>query len=88
MHVTAESPYEVRQSGERTLWDEVQAAYQWWVSVGEPAVDAWRFTITSSGQRVELPPLAGERRQPGQVAGSLRGHGVRLEPFSRGWRLS
>ncbi|MGH3829733.1 MAG: methyltransferase domain-containing protein [Pseudonocardiaceae bacterium] len=54
VHVTTEPPYEVRQSGERKLWDEVRAAHQWWVSVGEPAVDAWRFTRTPIGQRIEL----------------------------------
>ncbi|MGH8922436.1 MAG: methyltransferase domain-containing protein, partial [Actinomycetes bacterium] len=30
LHVTTEAPYEVSQSGERSLWDEVQTAYQWW----------------------------------------------------------
>jgi protein-L-isoaspartate(D-aspartate) O-methyltransferase len=55
LHITAEPPYEVRQSGQRKLWDEVETAYQWWIDAGKPAVDAWRFTVTPSGQRVELP---------------------------------
>jgi hypothetical protein len=55
LHTTAEPPYEVRQGGHRKLWDEVETAYRWWVEAGEPAGDAWRFTVTPSGQRVELP---------------------------------
>jgi len=54
LHVTPEPPYEVRQSGERTLWDEVDTAYRWWIDANQPAVEAWRFTVTASGQRVEL----------------------------------
>ena len=54
LQITTEAPYEVRQSGERKLWDEVETAYRWWVEAGEPAVDTWRFTIAPSGQRVEL----------------------------------
>ena len=54
LHVSAEPPYEVRQSGERKLWDEVHTAYRWWIDADQPAVDAWRFTVTASGQRVEL----------------------------------
>lgn len=54
LHVTTEAPYEVRQSGERTLWDEVQAAHRWWLDMGKPAADAWRFTIDPTGQRIEL----------------------------------
>jgi protein-L-isoaspartate(D-aspartate) O-methyltransferase len=54
LHVTTEAPYEVRQSGERKLWDEVQTAHQWWLDMGKPAADAWRFTIDPAGQRIEL----------------------------------
>jgi protein-L-isoaspartate(D-aspartate) O-methyltransferase len=54
LHTTAEPPYQVRQGGPRKLWDEVHSAYQWWINAGEPTVDAWKFTITPSGQRVEL----------------------------------
>jgi protein-L-isoaspartate(D-aspartate) O-methyltransferase len=54
LHVTTEAPYEVRQSGERKLWDEVQTAHQWWLDMGKPAADAWRFTIDPGGQRIEL----------------------------------
>jgi len=54
LHTTAEPPYEVRQGGRRKLWDEVETAYRWWVDAGEPAVDAWTFTVAPNGQRVEL----------------------------------
>lgn len=47
-------PYAVRQFGPRRLWDEVEAAYQWWVDHGSPTADRWRFTVTPHGQRVEL----------------------------------
>ncbi|MGH4008542.1 MAG: hypothetical protein ACRDTH_10380, partial [Pseudonocardiaceae bacterium] len=47
-------PYPVRQFGPRRLWDEVEAAYQWWVDHGSPAADRWWFTVTAQGQRVEL----------------------------------
>jgi protein-L-isoaspartate(D-aspartate) O-methyltransferase len=53
LHVTPETPYEVRQSGERPLWDEVETAYRWWLDADQPAVDAWTFTVTASGQRVK-----------------------------------
>jgi protein-L-isoaspartate O-methyltransferase len=56
LHLTTEAPYAVRQSGARTLFDEVATAYRWWVHAGEPTVDAWRFTVTPSRQRIELPP--------------------------------
>ncbi|MBV9140027.1 MAG: methyltransferase domain-containing protein [Pseudonocardiales bacterium] len=54
LHLTTEAPYEVRQSGQRALWDEVQAAYRWWLDMGKPAVEAWRFTNDPSGQRIDL----------------------------------
>ncbi|MGH3697142.1 MAG: methyltransferase domain-containing protein [Pseudonocardiaceae bacterium] len=56
LEITTEAPYEVRQSGERKLWDEVHTAHQWWLDRGKPTVDAWQFTIDPSGQRIELLP--------------------------------
>ena len=44
---------DVRQAGPRQLWDEIETAHQWWINVGKPDLDAWRFTITSGGQRIE-----------------------------------
>lgn len=54
LHLTTEAPYEVRQSGERKLWDEVTTAHRWWLDMGKPAIGAWRFTLDPSGQRIEL----------------------------------
>jgi protein-L-isoaspartate(D-aspartate) O-methyltransferase len=55
LHVTTDPPpYEVRQYGQRKLWDEVQTAYRWWVDAGEPVTKAWRFTLTPSSQQIEL----------------------------------
>lgn len=45
--------YDVRQAGPRQLWDEIEIAHQWWINVGKPDLDAWRFTITPDGQRIE-----------------------------------
>lgn len=53
-YTTAKPLYEVWQGGHRKLWDEVETAYRWWIDAGEPAVDAWKFTMTPSGQRIEL----------------------------------
>jgi protein-L-isoaspartate(D-aspartate) O-methyltransferase len=47
-------PYLVHQFGTRRLWDEVQAAHQWWVEQGRPDADRWRFTVTPDGQRIDL----------------------------------
>lgn len=48
-------PYVVRQGGRRRLWDDVAAAYTWWIEAGEPTVGARLCTLTPAGQRVELP---------------------------------
>jgi hypothetical protein len=36
------------------LWDEVAAARQWWIALGGPGVERWRFTVTPDGQRIQL----------------------------------
>ena len=46
--------YRVRQLGPRNLWEEVEAAYRWWVGMGSPAADQWTFTVTREGQHVDL----------------------------------
>ncbi len=46
--------FPVLQSGPRRLWDEVEAAYRWWVDAGSPDADRWQFTITPTGQEVQL----------------------------------
>ena len=64
LHTTAEPPYEVHQGGQRKLWDETETAYRWWINAGEPAVDAWKFTVTPSGQQIAL---SGCRPEPRSV---------------------
>ncbi|MGH3771873.1 MAG: methyltransferase domain-containing protein [Pseudonocardiaceae bacterium] len=55
--------YEVNQLGPRRLWDEVEAAYAWWVQAGSPTAEQWRFTVTPQGQQVNLAgtPIGGPR---------------------------
>ena len=50
----ASADYRVRQLGSRNLWDEVEAAYRWWVESGEPTAEHWRFVVSAQGQRVDL----------------------------------
>lgn len=38
----------------RRLWDEVEAAYRWWVEQDEPSVHRWLITVDAGGQRVTL----------------------------------
>ncbi|HEY2724247.1 MAG TPA: hypothetical protein VGI84_06140, partial [Pseudonocardiaceae bacterium] len=49
--------FSVRQYGPRRLFDEVEAAYAWWLDQGSPDADRWRFTVTPDGQRIELLPV-------------------------------
>jgi hypothetical protein len=46
--------YQVRQLGPRRLWNEVEAAYHWWIDAGRPSARQWTFTVTPEGQRIEL----------------------------------
>ncbi|MFI9718967.1 hypothetical protein ACIHFE_04815 [Streptomyces sp. NPDC052396] len=46
--------FEVHQSGPRHLWDEVQAAYQWWAKQGRPGFDRFGLTVDADGERVWL----------------------------------
>lgn len=46
--------YEVRQRGPRRLWQEVEAAYRWWLDQGKPTLDQWRFTVSPDRQTADL----------------------------------
>lgn len=46
--------YDVEQYGPRRLWDEGEAAWQWWDENGQPARDRFALTIDAGGQRVRL----------------------------------
>lgn len=49
-----EDEFPVQQHGPRRLWNEVEAAYRWWIDAGSPAPDRWEFTVTPDGQRIAL----------------------------------
>lgn len=53
-------PYAVRQHGPRMLFDEVETAYQWWLELGEPTAEQWRFIVSPAGQQIWLPDDHGE----------------------------
>jgi len=59
-HPERSGPYVVRQHGPRRLFDEVEAAYQWWIRRGAPTVDQWRFTVSPAGQQVWLADERGD----------------------------
>lgn len=48
--------FQVNQLGPRRLWDEVEAVCRWWLNMGSPKAEQWRFTITPAGQKIDLTP--------------------------------
>jgi protein-L-isoaspartate O-methyltransferase len=44
----------VYQAGPRRLWDEVETAWRWWDSQGQPDIDRFGLTVTAEGQRAWL----------------------------------
>ncbi|MBB6172894.1 protein-L-isoaspartate(D-aspartate) O-methyltransferase [Nocardiopsis mwathae] len=48
------SDYPVEQAGPRRLWDEIQAAYQWWVATDRPGRERFGLTVTVDSQQVWL----------------------------------
>ncbi|GLU45895.1 methyltransferase domain-containing protein [Nocardiopsis ansamitocini] len=46
--------YRVRQHGPRRLFDELRAAYDWWLGLGKPAHDRFGLTVDADGQRAWL----------------------------------
>lgn len=64
------APFTVRQLGPRKLWDEAEAAYDWWHEQGEPGLDRFGLHSQDGQQWIWLD-------EPGNV--------VRVvEPVSRG----
>jgi protein-L-isoaspartate O-methyltransferase len=49
----------VWQAGPRRLWDDVEAAYRWWISHGRPDHSRFGLTVTAEGQRAWLDDPAG-----------------------------
>ncbi|WP_316528461.1 methyltransferase domain-containing protein [Kitasatospora brasiliensis] len=52
--VPGKSRFDVRQSGPRRLWDEVEAAYDQWVAAGRPGYERYGLTVTPTGQTAWL----------------------------------
>ncbi len=42
--------HEVTQYGPRHLWDELEAAYDWWMATGQPTRERFGLTVAKSGQ--------------------------------------
>lgn len=53
-YVPDTTEFEVRQSGPRRLWKEIEDAYEWWADAGEPGPDRYGVTVTPRGQTVWL----------------------------------
>jgi protein-L-isoaspartate(D-aspartate) O-methyltransferase len=79
--------FPIRQYGPRYLWDEVSAAYDWWVSAGQPRYDRFGLTVTAAGQQVWLDsprhpvPVSGRAESPIRLpsSGSREYAGARTE---------
>jgi protein-L-isoaspartate O-methyltransferase len=54
VEVGAVRPFPVHQSGERRLWDEVAAAYDWWRRMARPQAGRFGLTVTPTGQTAWL----------------------------------
>jgi hypothetical protein len=46
--------YEVRQSGPRNLWDELETAWRWWDRQGQPGFERFGLTVSAQGHTVWL----------------------------------
>lgn len=46
--------HEVTQYGERRLWDEVEAAFLWWVAAGSPGEERFGITVDARGEQLSL----------------------------------
>ncbi|RAY15359.1 protein-L-isoaspartate(D-aspartate) O-methyltransferase [Actinomadura craniellae] len=54
IHRPDQQEYEIRQAGDRRLWEETETAYFRWVTRGEPGRDRFGMTVTPAGQRIWL----------------------------------
>ncbi|HEX4224371.1 MAG TPA: methyltransferase domain-containing protein [Pseudonocardiaceae bacterium] len=54
VEVGAVRPFPVFQAGERQLWNEVAAAYDWWRRTGRPPASRFGLTVTPTGQTAWL----------------------------------
>jgi protein-L-isoaspartate O-methyltransferase len=63
--VPGRTDFDVRQYGARGLWDEVVAAYEWWIRIGSPGLDRLGMTVAGDGQSIWLD-------DPGDPLGRVR----------------
>ncbi|MFC4052891.1 methyltransferase domain-containing protein [Actinomadura syzygii] len=49
----------VKQHGTRRLWDELEAAYSWWLEADRPGPDRFGITVTPQGQTIWLDSPTG-----------------------------
>jgi hypothetical protein len=63
--------HEVLQCGPRRLWDELEAAYLWWVDAGRPDHTRFGVTVDPTGQVFWLDSPGGARIG-GRPAGEVR----------------
>lgn len=61
--LTSPAPFTVRQLGPRRLWDEAEAAYDWWHEHHAPRTERLGITITREGQTIWLDTPATIVRQ-------------------------
>lgn len=78
----AGGPHLVEQYGPRRLWDEVAAAYEWWVDAGRPPRERFGFTVTPEAQRVWLDDSAGRSAGSGDPGQAGAAGGSRSRPVS------
>lgn len=53
-----QADYEVQQAGDRSLWDETEAAYLQWLKWGRPDITRFGITVTPDEQTIWLDTLA------------------------------
>jgi len=58
LHLRSRGSNLVNQYGPRDLWDEIVAAYEWWLDSGRPTAGSWRFAVDPDGTHIESAPVA------------------------------
>ncbi len=52
---------EVTQGGDRQLWNELEAAHELWLQLGQPHPEDFTISVTADGEQVVAHPAADER---------------------------
>jgi protein-L-isoaspartate O-methyltransferase len=58
-HTPGDAEAVVTQYGPRRLWDELEAAYTWWVEAAKPGRDRFGLTVDAVGERPDVRALLG-----------------------------